>query len=52
MKTRARQRAAKRERKMTKRSDGAGESKYARKKKWLNSNGMWGFDVPSPKPWR
>lgn len=29
-----------------------GKSKYGRKSEWLHSHGMWGFDVPHPKPWR
>lgn len=29
-----------------------GESAYARKRDWLTTHGMWGFDVPHPKPWR
>ena len=32
-------------------SIGRGESRYARKRKWLDSNGLWGFEVPHPKPW-
>ncbi len=28
-----------------------GKSSYARKAEWLNAHGMWGFDVPHPKPW-
>lgn len=27
------------------------KSKYARKVAFLKSNGGWGFDYPSPKPW-
>ncbi len=30
---------------------GKGCSRYARKRKWLDSNGLWGFEVPAPKPW-
>jgi len=39
---------------------GKGNSKYARKKAWLRSHRveqgdrlveLWGFQVPSPKPW-
>lgn len=26
-------------------------SRYARKAKWLARHGLWGFEVPSPKPW-
>jgi len=28
-----------------------GESKYARKRKYCIKNGVWGFEVPYPKPW-
>lgn len=28
-----------------------GKSRYARKRDWLLAHGMWGFDVPHPKPW-
>lgn len=30
----------------------SGQSNYGRKSRWLNEHGMWGFDVPSPKPWK
>ncbi len=30
---------------------GKGCSRYARKKKYLDRNGLWGFEVPAPKPW-
>lgn len=30
---------------------GKGTSRYARKRKWLDSNGLWGFEVSAPKPW-
>jgi len=29
-----------------------GESDYARKKRWCDRNGKWGFEVPEPKPWK
>jgi hypothetical protein len=29
-----------------------GASKYAKKRAWLMKNGMFGFDVPNPKPWK
>ena len=29
-----------------------GNSKYARKVQWCRRNGVWGWEVPSPKPWR
>jgi len=28
-----------------------GMSKYARKKKYCDRHGVYGFQVPSPKPW-
>jgi len=31
---------------------GKGSSRYARKRKWLDTNQQWGFNVPHPKPWR
>jgi endonuclease YncB( thermonuclease family) len=31
---------------------GGGESQYARKKAYCHKNGVWGFDVPEPKPWK
>ncbi len=48
--SRAQNRAAK-DRRMRK-DGGGGQSNYARKFAWLNSNGLWGFEVPDPKPWR
>lgn len=30
----------------------SGESNYGRKKKWLARNGVFGFEVREPKPWR
>lgn len=52
MKNRSRQRAARRDRNSRPRPDGLGKSKYARKYAWLHAHGMWGFDVPQPKPWK
>ncbi len=44
------------ERKAFKRSanylDGGGESNYARKKAYCHKHGVWGFEVPIPKPWK
>lgn len=44
------------ERKAFKRSanyqNGGGESNYARKRKYCHKNGVWGFEVPFPKPWK
>lgn len=31
---------------------GKGKSRYARKRKWLAGSGLFGFQVPEPKPWR
>jgi endonuclease YncB( thermonuclease family) len=33
-------------------TEGGGESQYARKKAYCHKNGVWGFDVPEPKPWK
>ena len=30
----------------------SGESSYATKKKWLEARGLFGFQVPAPKPWK
>ena len=32
-------------------SDG-GQSNYARKARYLKRVGLWGFQVPEPKPWK
>ena len=29
-----------------------GQSKYARKAKYLKARGLFGFQVPEPKPWK
>jgi hypothetical protein len=29
-----------------------GESTYARKKKFCDRHGVYGFQVPEPKPWK
>jgi hypothetical protein len=31
--------------------DGGGNSKYARKRAFCLKNGVWGWEVPTPKPW-
>lgn len=31
---------------------GGGDSAYARKRKYLDREGGWGFDYPEPKPWK
>lgn len=33
------------------REDG-GNSNYARKKAYCNKNGVWGWEVEEPKPWK
>jgi len=32
--------------------EGGGESRYARKRAYLNKVGLWGFEVADPKPWK
>lgn len=27
------------------------KSRYARKKEYCDKHGVWGFEVPTPKPW-
>lgn len=39
--------AVKRERYATR-----GTSRYARKRAYLTKAGLWGFQVPEPKPWK
>jgi hypothetical protein len=29
-----------------------GKSKYARKRVYCFAKGLWGFEVPNPKPWK
>ncbi len=31
---------------------GGGESQYAKKRKYCIKNGVWGFEVADPKPWK
>jgi hypothetical protein len=33
-------------------SAGGGDSRYARKRQWCIKNGVWGWEVPEPKPWK
>jgi hypothetical protein len=28
------------------------DSNYSRKSDWTSRNGVWGFEVPEPKPWK
>ena len=28
------------------------KSLYARKREYCNKTGLWGFEVPAPKPWK
>ncbi|MEA3225114.1 MAG: hypothetical protein U9Q07_04125 [Planctomycetota bacterium] len=30
---------------------GGGDSQYARKRDYCRKNGVWGWEVPFPKPW-
>jgi hypothetical protein len=30
----------------------SGESKYGKKKKYLDRHGFYGYQVPEPKPWK
>ncbi len=32
-------------------AQGKGQSKYARKAKYLFVNSKWGFEIEGPKPW-
>jgi hypothetical protein len=43
---------AKRAARKNKAANPGGESKYARKRKYLVKNGGFGFQYPEPKPWR
>ena len=49
---RARALAAKRAWKAARVGHAEGTSRYARKYKYLHVHGLWGFEVPEPKPWR
>jgi hypothetical protein len=42
---------AKRQRKKNKMAQPGAQSNYAKKKIWLHRHNLWGFEVPSPKPW-
>jgi desulfoferrodoxin (superoxide reductase-like protein) len=44
--------AAKRARKASIMKRNGGESTYARKRDYCNKHGVWGFEVPEPKPWK
>jgi hypothetical protein len=33
-------------------SDAKPQSNYARKHSYLSRNGLWGFEVAEPKPWK
>jgi hypothetical protein len=30
----------------------SGNSRYGRKRAYLNSHGGWGWEYPEPKPWK
>lgn len=47
---RSTQRAQKRASKKSSRQ--GGKSKYARKREWCARNGVFGFEVLEPKPWK
>ena len=42
--------ATKRQRKLSGEKP-SGESRYARKAEYCRTHGVWGFEVPEPKPW-
>jgi len=53
MKNTKRQKALiqKRQQKISRMSTSGYKSKYARKARYLHQTGVWGWEVPSPKPW-
>ncbi len=53
-KKRKAQSARKRQRQTAAFSEGSkgGQSKYARKARYLKKAGLFGFQVPGPKPWK
>ena len=42
----------KKSRKKQEMKDASGESKYARKFKYLKIHNLWGFQIQNPKPWK
>jgi hypothetical protein len=44
--------AEKRSRKEREMAHPSGESKYGRKRRYLDREGGWGFDYSEPKPWK
>jgi hypothetical protein len=42
----------KQKRRGTQYESGGGDSLYARKRQWCIKNGVWGFEVSEPKPWK
>lgn len=48
----SRKRAALKDKKRLQQLKPGEESKYARKNRFLSTNGGWGFEYPSPKPWK
>jgi hypothetical protein len=48
---RAKQLSRKRATKAQRMKPGA-QSNYARKRAWCDKHGVWGWEVPEPKPWR
>ena len=44
--------ASKRSQKQSAMMKPGAKSRYAKKKAYLNRNGLWGFQVSEPKPWK
>lgn len=44
--------AARRAARASRAKNPGGSSRYARKARWCTKNGVWGWEVPEPKPWR
>ena len=52
MKRRTKSRAQKAAAKRSRIANPGGSSRYALKAAWLLRSGVWGFEVPFPKPWK
>jgi hypothetical protein len=52
MKRRTQLAKKKQKHKMARANKPKGKSKYAKKKQYLHSNSLWGFEVAEPKPWK
>ncbi len=46
------QSSRKRHKKSAAYKEGKGNSLYAKKRAYCLKNGVWGFEVPEPKPWK